>query len=162
MKATSLALFWARKPGISVVYVALAAVLLTLSWGCDRKKPAAAPPTPVEVTVIETKAQKAPMTLSLAVVFIPIMFMAGILGRVLNEMAVTITLCILVSGFVTLSLTPMLCSRFLSGKISESGGFFKSIERAYEKSLHFALRFRFFVMRNKPAPSLRAPAVPST
>jgi len=86
------------------------------------------------------------MTLSLAVVFIPIMFMAGILGRVLNEMAVTITLCILVSGFVTLSLTPMLCSRFLSGKISESGGFFKWIERGYEKSLHLALRFRFLVM----------------
>jgi hydrophobic/amphiphilic exporter-1 (mainly G- bacteria), HAE1 family len=86
------------------------------------------------------------MTLSLAVVFIPIMFMAGILGRVLNEMAVTITLCILVSGFVTLSLTPMMCSRFLSGKLSESEGLFKMIERGYEKTLHFALRFRFFVM----------------
>ncbi|OLN30297.1 Acriflavin resistance protein [Desulfovibrio sp. DV] len=86
------------------------------------------------------------MTLSLVAVFIPIMFMAGILGRVLNEMAITITLCILVSGFVTLSLTPMLCSRFLSGKISESGKIFKWFERGYEKSLHFALRFRFFVM----------------
>jgi len=86
------------------------------------------------------------MTLSLAVVFIPIMFMAGILGRVLNEMAVTITLCILVSGFVTLSLTPMLCSRFLTGNISKSGGLFKWVELGYEKSLHFALRFRFFVM----------------
>jgi HAE1 family hydrophobic/amphiphilic exporter-1 len=86
------------------------------------------------------------MTLSLAVVFIPIMFMAGILGRVLNEMAITITLCILVSGFVTLSLTPMMCSRFLSGKISESGRLFKWIEHGYEKSLHLALRFRFFVM----------------
>ncbi|WP_428567794.1 MAG: efflux RND transporter permease subunit [Solidesulfovibrio sp. DCME] len=86
------------------------------------------------------------MTLSLAVVFIPIMFMAGILGRVLNEMAVTITLCIMVSGFVTLSLTPMMCSRFLSGKISESGRFFKWIEHGYERSLHFALRWRFGVM----------------
>jgi len=86
------------------------------------------------------------MTLSLVAVFIPIMFMAGILGRVLNEMAITITLCILVSGFVTLSLTPMLCSRFLSGRIAESGKIFKWVERGYEKSLHFALRFRFFVM----------------
>ena len=86
------------------------------------------------------------MTLSLAVVFIPIMFMAGILGRVLNEMAVTITLCILVSGFVTLSMTPMLCSRFLSGKLSESKGLFKKIELLYEKSLHVALRFRGAVM----------------
>jgi HAE1 family hydrophobic/amphiphilic exporter-1 len=86
------------------------------------------------------------MTLSLAVVFIPIMFMAGILGRVLNEMAVTITAAILVSGFVTLSLTPMLCSRFLTGKVGESGGVFKLIERGYEKSLHVALRFRFLVL----------------
>ncbi len=86
------------------------------------------------------------MTLSLAVVFIPIMFMAGILGRVLNEMAVTITACILVSGFVTLSFTPMLCSRFLSGHVGESGRFFKAIERGYEKTLHWAIRFRFFVM----------------
>lgn len=86
------------------------------------------------------------MTLSLTVVFIPIMFMAGILGRVLNEMAVTITAAILVSGFVTLSLTPMLCSRFLSGKVGESGKIFKWIERGYEKSLHLAIRFRFLVM----------------
>jgi len=86
------------------------------------------------------------MTLSLAVVFIPIMFMAGILGRVLNEMAVTITVAILVSGFVTLSLTPMLCSRFLSGKMSESKGLFKLLERGYEKTLHVALRFRALVL----------------
>ncbi|NDY56258.1 efflux RND transporter permease subunit [Desulfovibrio sulfodismutans] len=86
------------------------------------------------------------MTLSLSVVFIPIMFMAGILGRVLNEMAVTITVAILVSGFVTLSLTPMLCSRFLSGKMNESEGLFKLIERGYEKTLHVALRFRAVVL----------------
>ncbi|MEF3697044.1 efflux RND transporter permease subunit [Desulfolutivibrio sp.] len=86
------------------------------------------------------------MTLSLSVVFIPIMFMAGILGRVLNEMAVTITVAILVSGFVTLSLTPMLCSRFLSGKMNESKGLFKLMERGYEKTLHVALRFRALVL----------------
>jgi len=86
------------------------------------------------------------MTLSLSVVFIPIMFMAGILGRVLNEMAVTITVAILVSGFVTLSLTPMLCSRFLTGKMNESQGLFKLVERGYEKTLHIALRFRALVL----------------
>ncbi len=86
------------------------------------------------------------MTLSLAVVFIPIMFMAGILGRVLNEMAVTITAAIIVSGFVTLTFTPMLCSRFLTGKVGESGGIFKAIEHAYEKSLHWAIKLRFLVM----------------
>ncbi len=85
------------------------------------------------------------MTLSLAVVFVPIMFMAGILGRILNEMAVTITIAIMVSGFVTLSLTPMLCSRFLSAhsRIGESGRFFSAVEGLYKKSLHFALSHRF-------------------
>ena len=53
------------------------------------------------------------MTFSLAAVFIPVLFMGGILGRLLHEFAVTIGAAILVSGFVSLTLTPMLCSRFL-------------------------------------------------
>ena len=53
------------------------------------------------------------MTLSLVAVFIPVLFMGGIVGRLLHEFAVTIGMAILVSGFVSLSLTPMLCSRFL-------------------------------------------------
>ncbi|ARV59573.1 acriflavine resistance protein B [Nostocales cyanobacterium HT-58-2] len=53
------------------------------------------------------------MTLSLVAVFIPMLFMAGILGRLFREFAVTISMSILVSGFISLSLTPMLCSRFL-------------------------------------------------
>ncbi len=53
------------------------------------------------------------MTLSLAAVFIPVMFMGGIIGRLLSEFAVTIVAAVLVSGFVSLSLTPMLCSRML-------------------------------------------------
>ena len=53
------------------------------------------------------------MTLSLVAVFIPVLFMGGILGRLLHEFAVTIGVAILVSGFVSLTLTPMLCSRFL-------------------------------------------------
>ncbi|MEJ1973077.1 MAG: efflux RND transporter permease subunit [Lacunisphaera sp.] len=60
------------------------------------------------------------MTLSLVAVFIPLMFMGGILGRLLHEFAVTITASILVSGIVSLTLTPMLCSRFL--KPLASGG----------------------------------------
>ncbi|KAF0233843.1 MAG: efflux system [Desulfovibrionaceae bacterium] len=84
------------------------------------------------------------MTLSLAVVFVPIMFMAGILGRILNELAVTITIAILVSGFVTLSFTPMLCSQFLRhGSVGHSGKVFKFVEGLYEKSLRFVLRHRF-------------------
>ena len=53
------------------------------------------------------------MTLSLTAVFIPVLFMGGIVGRLLHEFAVTIGVAILVSGFVSISLTPMLCSRFL-------------------------------------------------
>ena len=53
------------------------------------------------------------MTLSLAAVFIPVLFMGGIVGRLFHEFAVTIGVAILISGFVSLTLTPMLCSRFL-------------------------------------------------
>ena len=53
------------------------------------------------------------MTLSLAAVFIPVLFMGGIVGRLMHEFAVTIASAILVSGLVSLTLTPMLCSRFL-------------------------------------------------
>src|SRR5881227_1111325 len=53
------------------------------------------------------------MTVSLVAVFIPVLFMAGILGRLFREFAITISVAILVSGFVSLSLTPMLCSRIL-------------------------------------------------
>ena len=55
------------------------------------------------------------MTTSLAAVFIPILFMSGILGRLFREFAVTITTAILISGVVSVTLTPMLCSRFLQG-----------------------------------------------
>ena len=56
------------------------------------------------------------MTLSLAAVFIPVLFMGGILGRLLHEFAVTIIVAMLISGFVSLTLTPMLCSRMLSSR----------------------------------------------
>jgi len=54
------------------------------------------------------------MTVSLVAVFIPILFMGGLIGRLFNEFAMTITISILISGFISLTLTPMLCSRFLS------------------------------------------------
>ena len=53
------------------------------------------------------------MTISLAAVFIPVLFMGGILGRLLHEFAVTIMAAVLISGFVSLTLTPMMCSRIL-------------------------------------------------
>ncbi len=87
------------------------------------------------------------MTLSLAAAFIPILFMGGILGRLLNEFAVTITAAILVSGFVSLTLTPMLCSRYLNPPRHENHGrlyalsesFFNGLLRGYAFTLQKVL-----------------------
>ena len=94
------------------------------------------------------------MTLSLVAVFIPVMFMSGIVGRLLHEFAVTICAAILVSGFVSLTLTPMMCSRFLrSHKGEKHGALFNAFEYGYEAmlgayrdSLGWALRHRRTVM----------------
>ena len=75
------------------------------------------------------------MTVSLTAVFIPLLFMGGILGRLFHEFAVTIGTAILVSGFVSLTLTPMLSSRFLRPPSKEHGRFFNASERIYERIL---------------------------
>ena len=74
------------------------------------------------------------MTLSLAAVFIPILFMSGILGRLFREFAVTICAAILISGLVSITLTPMLCSRFLRepGGSERHGRMYRWIERGFE------------------------------
>src|SRR5258707_2230201 len=78
------------------------------------------------------------MTLSLTAVFIPVLLMGGILGRLFHEFAVTIGRAILVSGFVSLTLTPMLCSRFLRPpKEAKHGRFYEATERVYQRSLAF-------------------------
>jgi hydrophobic/amphiphilic exporter-1 (mainly G- bacteria), HAE1 family len=90
------------------------------------------------------------MTLSLVAVFIPVLFMGGIIGRLLHEFAVTIVVAVLISGFVSLSLTPMLCSIMLRpagqerhGKVYKaSERFFDSMLRSYEKSLQWVLHHR--------------------
>ena len=87
------------------------------------------------------------MTLSLAAVFIPVLFMSGIVGRLLHEFAVTICIAILVSGFVSLTLTPMLCSRYLRHVEPEEHGrifrlferFFAALHGSYENSLRIAV-----------------------
>ncbi|HEX5484248.1 MAG TPA: efflux RND transporter permease subunit [Terriglobia bacterium] len=72
------------------------------------------------------------MTLSLVAVFIPILFMRGIIGRLLHEFAVVIMVAILVSGFVSLTLTPMLCSRFIrSHRHERRSSFYEAGERAW-------------------------------
>ncbi len=88
------------------------------------------------------------MTVSLTAVFIPVMFMSGIVGRLLHEFAVTICASILVSGIVSLTLTPMLCSRYLKHTANEKHGrvfqaferFFAALLSGYERSLRQAMR----------------------
>jgi HAE1 family hydrophobic/amphiphilic exporter-1 len=94
------------------------------------------------------------MTLSLAAVFIPVLFMGGMIGRLLREFAVTIAVAILVSGFVSLTLSPMLCSRFLRphgemrpGRLYRASEyFFKGMLGAYEKSLKTVLKHGILMM----------------
>jgi hydrophobic/amphiphilic exporter-1 (mainly G- bacteria), HAE1 family len=77
------------------------------------------------------------MTISLAAVFIPILFMGGIVGRLMREFAVTIAAAILVSGVVSLTLTPMLSSKFLKAPHSIKHGFFYNVmERFFEAWLN--------------------------
>src|SRR5262245_2292230 len=88
------------------------------------------------------------MTTSLAAVFIPILFMSGILGRLFREFAVTITSAVLISGVVSVTLTPMLCSRFLRVVHSKKGfaglmdRAFDALLHGYERSLRLVLRYR--------------------
>ncbi|HYM13479.1 MAG TPA: efflux RND transporter permease subunit, partial [Bryobacterales bacterium] len=77
------------------------------------------------------------MTLSLAAVFIPVLFMGGILGRLFKEFAVTICVAILISGVVSVTLTPMLCSRFLRPPEEQrKGWFYHATERFFDGMLH--------------------------
>jgi HAE1 family hydrophobic/amphiphilic exporter-1 len=88
------------------------------------------------------------MTLSLAAVFIPVLFMGGLIGRLFHEFAVTIGSAILVSGFVSLTLTPMLCSRFLRHEAGErhghayqvTEGVFRAALNLYDRTLRWWLR----------------------
>ncbi len=87
------------------------------------------------------------MTVSLMAVFIPVLFMQGIVGRLLHEFAVTICAAILVSGLVSLTLTPMLCARYLRHDAPEQHGrvfrlferFFSALSKGYQRSLSWAM-----------------------
>jgi HAE1 family hydrophobic/amphiphilic exporter-1 len=94
------------------------------------------------------------MTISLTAVFIPILFLGGIVGRLFHEFAVTIAVSILVSGFVSLSLTPMLSSRFLrphanmthgrAYQVTEAG--YEWLLKQYAGSLHWVMNHRKSMM----------------
>ena len=76
------------------------------------------------------------MTLSLAAVFIPVLFMAGVVGRLLHEFAAVIGIAVMVSGVVSLTLTPMLCSRFLKPPKESHGRLYRASERVFDGMLH--------------------------
>src|SRR6185437_3120705 len=93
------------------------------------------------------------MTVSLIAVFIPVIFMGGIIGRLLHEFSLTIVIAVLVSGIVSVTLTPMLCSRLLKPaaeehakrhnlfyRLSERG--FDAVPNAYAISLQWAMAHR--------------------
>src|SRR5207247_5659941 len=88
------------------------------------------------------------MTVSLAAVFIPVLFMAGLLGRLFREFAVTICVAILISGVVSITLTPMLCSRILRHTREpnwlqrHTERYFDAMLRVYDLSLCWVLRHR--------------------
>jgi HAE1 family hydrophobic/amphiphilic exporter-1 len=94
------------------------------------------------------------MTISLAAVFIPILFMGGVLGRLFHEFAVTITTAVLISGFVSISLTPMLASRILRAHSPEKPGLLSRIieaplmfaTRMYEGSLRWVVKHHFVMV----------------
>ncbi len=94
------------------------------------------------------------MTISLVAVFIPILFMGGIVGRLLHEFAITISVAILLSGFISLTLTPMMCSKFLKAYEHDSHGFlynllerfFDTLLAVYAWTLRLTLRFRMLTV----------------
>jgi hydrophobic/amphiphilic exporter-1 (mainly G- bacteria), HAE1 family len=94
------------------------------------------------------------MTVSLVAVFIPVLFLGGIVGRLLHEFSVTIVVAILISGFVSLSLTPMLGSRFLTMTHGRKHGRmynllergFEGMTRGYQTTLGFAMRHHFVTL----------------
>jgi hydrophobe/amphiphile efflux-1 (HAE1) family protein len=93
------------------------------------------------------------ISISLIAVFIPLLLMGGIVGRLFREFAVTVSITIVVSAIVSLTLTPMMCSRFLTPESHNHGRFYNAIERMfeaivnfYERTLDIALRFRFITL----------------
>src|SRR6185369_1041722 len=90
------------------------------------------------------------MTLSLVAVFIPVLFLGGLLGRLFHEFSLVISIAILVSGFISLTLTPMLCSRFLRADKPEShGALYSRTEAVFQHSLDAYTRSLAWVMERR-------------
>ena len=93
------------------------------------------------------------ISVSLIAVFIPLLLMGGIVGRLLREFAMVVSITVVVSAFVSLTLTPMMCARFLKQEHGDRGRFYQAIESVFDAMLNFyrrtlqvALRFRFLTL----------------
>ena len=94
------------------------------------------------------------ISLSLVAVFIPLLLMGGIVGRLFREFAMTVAITVLVSAFVSLTLTPMMCARFLKNHHGQKHGlfyrivegFFTGLQTGYQKTLDIALKFQFITL----------------
>jgi hydrophobe/amphiphile efflux-1 (HAE1) family protein len=93
------------------------------------------------------------ISFSLIAVFIPLLLMGGIVGRLFREFAMTVTIAVVVSCIVSLTLTPMMCSRFLRHDTGEHGrfyriieGFFTALINGYRRTLDIALRHQFITL----------------
>jgi hydrophobe/amphiphile efflux-1 (HAE1) family protein len=94
------------------------------------------------------------ITLSLCAVFIPLLFMGGIVGRLFREFAVTVTAAVMISGFISLTLTPMMCSKFLKRETGQNHGrfhravegFFEWVIGGYDRGLKWVFRHQFLTL----------------
>ena len=91
------------------------------------------------------------MTISLVAVFIPVLFLGGMVGRLLHEFSVTIIVAILISGFVSLTFTPMLGSRYLPPHNRRHGAVYRGLEKGFD-SIAGAYEY---TLQESPAPSVR-------
>ena len=89
------------------------------------------------------------MTISLVAVFIPVLFLGGIIGRLLREFSITIAVAVLISGVISLTLTPMLCSRFLHHESHPTNAFYRWSEKFFDWLNDFYRRTLLVVMRHR-------------
>jgi multidrug efflux pump len=93
------------------------------------------------------------LTISLIAVFIPLLLMGGVVGRLFREFAITLSLAVIISGIVSLTLTPMMCAKLLRAEAEEAppGPVFRWTERGFDALLRFYERGLNLVLRHQPA-----------
>jgi len=140
---TLLALVLAIGLVVDDAIVVLENVYRHMEMGKDRRRAAFDGSNEIGFAILAT-------TIALVAVFVPVAFLTGTVGRLFNEFGITVAVAVLISGFVALTLTPMLCSRMLQSEhgrtkspLSKSiDGVFESLNRNYERALRGALKHR--------------------